>query len=283
MTSFLLHITHYDPFWCENKDKEEKFNLKVAKQIIDKLENKITNLVIDIKDGMIYDNIKPSITRHYSVPKETIKKLVDYARSKNMKIIPKINLAKSPQNKHDHWLHPHTSDTDWLLKSDDYWTVVSQVIKQIIEVCEPEEYFHLGFDEDHSRSDRIMIHDINKASDIIIKNHKLTPIIWDDRCYINRDVRAEVYAEKIRRITPKLNKKLIHVLWDYDESHEWALEELRQLDRTVWVAPGMEKLDNVRRWKHIMNDNEELLYTTWLPTIGKHRKNILSQINNVFK
>ena len=52
---YLLHITHYDPIWVANKDKEEPFDLEIGLRIIDAMADVGLNLLlIDPKDGVRY-------------------------------------------------------------------------------------------------------------------------------------------------------------------------------------------------------------------------------------
>jgi hypothetical protein len=115
---FLIHISHYDPKWCAEKETEKPFNLKV---------------------------------------------------------VPKINFSRSHYHQHNSWFRPHEK----LFDSEKYWPLAFEVIDELIRELEPEHFFHIGMDEDHSRSYTQYVTAINTLHSGL-KERGLRTIIWND-------------------------------------------------------------------------------------------------------
>jgi hypothetical protein len=92
---FQLHITHYDPEWCEVKDEEEPFDLDVGIEIIDCMASVDLNLlIIDCADAVMYES-HPELTRHYSQPMGTLERLVQQANYRGIEVVPVLNFGQS--------------------------------------------------------------------------------------------------------------------------------------------------------------------------------------------
>ena len=89
--SFLLHITHYDPVWCKEKEHEKPFNLELGLELVDAMSAVGLNmLIIDCADGVRYDS-HPELVRNYTVPMSHLERLVERAREKGDRKSTRLN------------------------------------------------------------------------------------------------------------------------------------------------------------------------------------------------
>lgn len=172
---FLLHITHYDPQWCLTKDSEVPFDLSVGLELIEMMAQVGLNLmIIDCEDGLEYTS-HPELTRHYSVPINTLTKLIQSAIQHDIEVVPKLNFSQSGLYRHNHWFRPYNE----LFDNEDYWKLAFEIIDEIISISGPLRFFHCGMDEDHWRSYEQYIAAINILQKGLQERH-LRPIIWND-------------------------------------------------------------------------------------------------------
>ena len=237
---FLMHISHYDPSWCNVKEKEEKFDLQTALDVVREMsQHGMDLLVIDCEDGVEYKS-HPELKRPYSVPMSDLKELAGFANSCNIDIVPKLNFAKSVSKRHDLWMMPHVSSNDWTDSLEEYFKIADDVISELIEVCKPRQYFHIGMDEDHSRSGEQYVDAILRLR-TTLSRHLLRTVIWNDSCHNNRNSAAQVHAEKSITAEKILPKDIVHVLWHYGSSHPECVKRLTTEGFDVWAAPGADK------------------------------------------
>ena len=279
--ALLIHITHYDPNWNANKDTEQPFSVEAALKVLEKMAAyNFNTLVVDIEDGVVYKS-HPELKRHYSVPMKDLQLLADTARQKNIDFVPKCNLSKSGRNHHDMWMRPHWDGIHWLKNMDEYWQVAGDVIDELVSVCKPQKYFHIGMDEDHYRSASQYV-DAIKILHAKVGKHNLKTVMWNDTCYENRNVGAQVYADKCRAAEPLLPKDMVHILWDYDLTHKGIVRRLTDMGFEVWVAPGRNK-NQIAQWKKILltEGGTGMLMTNWIKCSKKKQPRILTMLNNL--
>ena len=277
----LIHITHYDPIWIPMKEFEKPFSLDVAIEVVDKMvEYGLNTLIVDIADGVIYES-HPELKRHYSVPMEDLRRLAEYAHDKDIDFVPKLNFSKSGRNQHDMWMRPYWHNIGWTRNLDEYWKVAGDLINELVEVCEPDNFFHIGMDEDHYRSLNQYVEAVKILNEKISK-YGLKPVMWNDTCYENRDVIAEVYADKMRAAEPLIPKDMVQLLWDYDLVHTGIVKRLSEAGFNVWVAPGRNK-DRVLEWKKITLDEggSGLIITNWRKCDEEHKEQTLNLIEEL--
>ncbi|MFC1582268.1 hypothetical protein ACFL4W_01895 [Planctomycetota bacterium] len=259
----LLHISHYDPVWCENKETEGPFDLNAAFEIVDALsDHGFNTLVVDVADGVKFKS-HPELKRPYSVNMDQLRMLAEYAQLSGIDVVPKLNFAISGRNLHDQWMRPYASLRNFLQKIDKYWKVAADLIKELVKVCEPERYFHIGMDEDHLRSLEQYVDAIRKLR-AIIKGHKLRTVIWNDSCHYKKTKIAQVHADKCRAAEDFLPKDITQVLWDYSAVHPSIVKRIAGKGFKVWAAPGHTP-DMVKKWRRAVmaNGGSGLLMTYW--------------------
>ncbi|OGS74664.1 MAG: hypothetical protein A3F91_13045 [Flavobacteria bacterium RIFCSPLOWO2_12_FULL_35_11] len=279
--ALLLHMTHYDPSWNVRKESEASFSLEAGLAILNKMkESGFNTVILDIEDGVIYKS-HPELTRHYSVPMDELKQFADSARELGIDFIPKLNFSRSGRNLHDKWLYPHWDELNFVSNRADYRKVALEVMEEIISVCKPQNYFHIGMDEDHHRSLNQYVETII-FFDNYLKNKGLQTVVWNDTAYENRDVIAQVHADKMKVAEPDLPKYITHIVWDYDLVHQGLVQRLTDFGFEVWVAPG-DNLERIEKWDKVMKNEggDGFLFTKWIKCSDENREILLNQIDRL--
>lgn len=278
---FLLHISHYDPAWCEVKEQEKPFDLNVGKLIVDEMAEAGMNMLIaDCEDGVEYTS-HPELKRHYTVPMNTLRELADYTKNRNIEFVPKLNFSQSRYHKHNHWMYPHN---EWangveLFDSKEYWKIGFEIIDELVAACRPQRFFHIGMDEDNDRSHR-------QFADAIIELHRglsqrnLRTIIWMDT---RQDPRGEVFSEKHRAVEDKIHRDIVRTVWDYHRvTDPEIISRLVGKGITVWGAPGHSK-ENVLQWKKTLLElgGNGMIMSDWCPCNKDYEQKHLELIKNI--
>jgi hypothetical protein len=237
-------------------------------------------LVVDIEDGVVFKS-HPELRRRYSVPMAQLETLARAARERGIDVVPKLNFSKSHRHLHDEWLRPHTHPENWLQGRKSYWRTAGDVIAEAVRACQPRRFFHIGMDEDHSRSLRQYVEDIRRLRRIL-RAHTLRPVVWNDSCFEGRDVIAEVHGEKSRAAEGRLPKDIVHVLWDYDRAHPAAVRRLVSEGFECWVAPGRSRA-KVQAWKRaaLRHGATGMLMTRWVKCSRRNAEIILRDLHRL--
>jgi hypothetical protein len=264
--SYLLHISHYDPAWCAEKDREEMFDTETAGKIIRKLKAlSFDSVIADCADGLKYES-HPELKRKYSSPKSLVADFAAETAGLGMDIIPKLNFSKSGRNKHDMWMAPHSDLTDWTGSIDTgvYWTVAEDLINELTDLFRPKHFFHIGMDEDHYRSVNQYAETIIRL-DGMIKKRGLRTMVWNDSCYCDPASPNKHHAEKCEAAEAFLPGDITHVLWEYSRPRAKALRRLKQRGFKVWAAPGANPR-NIEAWKACLSEErgDGILMTNWI-------------------
>jgi len=277
----LLHMTHYDPKWVKNKESEKLFSVSAGIEILEKMKESGFNMVIlDIEDGVIYSS-HPELTRHYSVPMDDLKQFAAKAHELGIEFVPKLNFSRSGRNLHDKWLSPHWSPLNFVSVRKEYRQTATDVIDEIIEVCKPQNYFHIGMDEDHHRSVSQYVETITFFHDYL-QERGLKTVVWNDTSYENRDVIAQVHADKMRAAESQIPKDIVHIVWDYDLVHEGLIKRLSDYAFDVWIAPGGNK-ERIEQWKKVMEaeGGDGFLFTNWTKCSDENKERLLNQVEQL--
>jgi hypothetical protein len=268
---FMLHMSHYDPVWARRKAREKPMDVNVALEVVDAMADADLNLlVIDIADGVKFKS-HPELTRHYSVPMATLRRIVRRAQKHGIEVVPKLNFAGSGQNQHTHWLRPYHR----ALEGKEFWRRVWLLIDEAIAACKPPRYFHIGMDEDHWHSLRQYADTIN-VLDKGLKERGLHTIMWKDcQDYVS----AEACKEKSRASESKIAKDVIQLPWGYARVKDEEVRRLRRKGFEVWGAPGRDP-DNLRGWRDALlrYGGTGILLTQWIPCRPGNRRKLLKTI-----
>jgi hypothetical protein len=195
--------------------------------------------------------------------------------------VPKLNFSKSARNRHDEWMQPHASPLVFTWTIDRYWDVAADLIKELVEVCRPETFFHIGMDEDHSRSLDQFVDAIERLRGIVAKQG-LKTMIWSDAAHDSMDEIAQVHAQKCKAAEPLLSTDITQVLWHYRKHCPDDVARLRQRGFDVWAAPG-QTAPLVADWKDAVEKcgGNGLLMTQWLKCSGKNEAAMLKLIREL--
>lgn len=258
---FLIHITHYDPRWCKFKSEEKPFDLEVGLEIVKEISRVGMNLlVIDCADGVEYKS-HPELARKYTIPMDYVERLVNKAREEGIEVVPKLNFSQSAYHKHNHWFRPHNA----LFDNHEYWRIAFEIIDELIQICRPTRYFHIGMDEDHDRAYSQYIEAIITLHEGL-KERELRPMVWNDSACKLRE--QQIFVEKSLAAEKKIPRDIVQIVWDYTDVQPEIIRRLSERGFEVWAAPGREDSRQVLGWKQAVLDHggEGLLMTTWLPS-----------------
>jgi len=272
---YLMHISHYDPVWCEAKDTEKPYDLDVGLDLVDAMaEAGLNLLVVDPKDGLRYQS-HPELARHYSVEMDTLAALRDRAETRGIEMAIKLNFSQSQLHQHNHWFRPHHK----LFDRDEYWDKAFEIVDELIEVARPRRFFHVGMDEDHWRSYRQYVAAIHSLRDRLAER-KLRTLIWNDT---GSDwPEAEIHRDKSLLAEQEGPRDVIHVLWDYQRVDTAILRRIRDAGLDLWGAPGPKaELAAKMRDELLAVGGSGMLLTRWKPCIAENRDSLLEHIATI--
>lgn len=271
---YLLHLTHYSPGWYLRKRREKPIDLGLAMEIIDAIAIAGFNmLIIDCEDGVKYKS-HPELARRYSINQPSLEKLLNYARERKLELVPKLNFSDSVYHRHDYWLRPHNKGLD----NEQYWKVTFELIDELIKIFKPKRFFHIGMDEDDTRTHAQYIKAILTLRQGL-KKRGLRAIIWNDTALGRRrpwHTRKSLVGEK------ELPRDIVQVVWDYKRSKPEVLKRIIDAGFDVWIAPGQQTL-RVLLWQKaaLKYGAKGLVMTTWMPCRPRNRSYLLDLIRMV--
>ncbi|MFB3883020.1 MAG: hypothetical protein ACE149_17270 [Armatimonadota bacterium] len=276
---YLLHLTHYDPRWWKRKPQERPFDLGVALEVVDALAAEGFNLlVIDCADAPKYRS-HPELAKRYSVPMKQVSTLAEAARANGLEVVPKLNFSRSGYHHHNDWLLG--PGEEWYHHFDDevYWKKAWEVIDELIAVCKPKRFFHVGMDEDHDRSYTQYAAAIKTLHDGL-KKRKLRTLIWNDTG-IEYDT-GMIHAEKSLTAEKTIPKDIVQVLWRYDAVPTRSIRRIREEGFELWGAPGRGQ-ERVRPFRDavVKAGGKGLLMTLWIPCRKSNRRMMVDMIHAV--
>jgi hypothetical protein len=272
---YLLHITHYDPVWIKNKDKEKPFDLELGLEIVDAVAEAGMNLLmIDVKDGVVYTS-HPELKRHYSQPISILTKLRERAKARGLEMAVKLNFSQSAVHQHNHWFRPHND----LFDNDEYWQKGFEVIDELIAMLKPRRFFHVGMDEDHSRSYSQYVRAIERLRTGLMQR-ELRTVIWNDSaCHWPH---ADIHREKSLYAEERIPHDIIEVLWDYGSWDESALKRIADCKFDLWGAPGTDPQQVTTMRNNLLAcGGTGILLTRWIPCIPENRESLLDHVRKL--
>lgn len=157
----------------------------IWKMVIDFLPScGFNTVVIDVADGIEYET-HPEISIPGAWSKDKLKKELNRMRALGLTPIPKLNFSAG----HDAWLKVYSR----MVSTPQYYQVCEDLIKEVAELFDYPEYFHLGMDEEWAqgtenvkiiRPKRIWWHDVNFLFGVCDKVGA-RPWVWADPCWDN--------------------------------------------------------------------------------------------------
>jgi hypothetical protein len=272
--AYLLHLTHYSPVWCLHKRRERAIDLTLALEIIDAIAKADFNLLmVDCADGLIYRS-HPELRRHYSIPRSSLTKLLDYARKRKIELVPKLNFSQSIYHRHNYWFRPYHK----LFDNTTYWTIGFELIDELIEIFQPKRFVHIGMDEDDKRT-HVQYSKAIRTLREGLKKRGLRSIIWNDTA---RGGSKPWHARKSLVAEKSIPKDIVQIIWDYQHVRPAVLRRVVDEGFDVWIAPS-QKPQHVVQWKKavLKYGGGGMVMTTWMPCRSRNRSTLLDLIQTV--
>ena len=195
MWSLIVHLSmHFSYKYCDTK-------MAVDQEMWDWiLENAaksgFNTIVIDVLDAVQYGS-HPELAMPGAWSRTKLRNELQHCRELGLTPIPKLNFSAN----HSNWLGPYKR----MIATDQYYRLVDDLIRELYELFDHPEYFHIGMDEEdeeHARYNRegycmfrrgdLYWHDMRYIIDSV-KQTGAKPWMWYDS-FINHH---EQYAEKI--------------------------------------------------------------------------------------
>ncbi|MFH1678542.1 MAG: hypothetical protein ABH914_02860, partial [Candidatus Omnitrophota bacterium] len=165
-----------------------------------------------------------------------------------------------------------------LFDNDEYWRIAFELIDELINICQPRRYFHVGMDEDSDRSYSQYIEAILRLRHGLMQRG-LRALIWNDSS--QRGI-ALAHAKKSLAAEKSIPKDIIQVIWNYRSVPVKHIRRLVHEGFEVWGAPGQDA-GQAFRWKQAIlhHGGKGLLMTVWIPFHRRNRSRILRLIGAV--
>lgn len=174
----------YSPFFPELITDDN-----VWREVVDFLPSQgINTVLIDVGDGIQYES-HPEISIPGAWSKDKLKKELDHMRSIGLTPIPKLNFSTG----HDTWLKEYSR----MVSTSIYYQVCEDLIKEVAEVFDYPEYFHLGMDEENAADQKSMAYCCIRQKDLwwhdayfffdICEKLGMRPWVWADFCWAEPD------------------------------------------------------------------------------------------------
>lgn len=162
---------------------------KVWDEVIDSVvKNGFNSILVDVGDGIVYKS-HPEIAVEGAWTPEFMKDEVKRLKAMGLKVYPKLNFSAC----HDAWLGEYGR----MLSTSIYYGVVKDLIKEVYEIFDGPELFHLGLDEENAEQQEefdyvvyrqfdLIWHDLNFYFDCV-RECGARPWIWADWSWSHYD------------------------------------------------------------------------------------------------
>jgi hypothetical protein len=275
--AYLLHLTHYSPPHVAAKATETPFALATAKRMVDAVADAGFNLLlIGVSDGIVYAS-HPEFRRHYSQPRKQLQELAAHARQRGLAVAPKLNFSESEINCHNHWMRAPGEEWHTHFDDDYYWKTAFECIDEVIELCRPEAFFHVGMDEDHNRSYSQYVEAVRRL-DAGIRTRGLTSLSWSDSGLDYPS--GQIYVEKSLAAEDQLPTALVRVLWNYWAVPEAAARSILAHGNRLWCAPGHKDAAQTRAFRDLTKElgGDGIVMTHWIIATAANEETLITAI-----
>ena len=204
---------------------------------------KMTHLVLEFWGTFRYECQKALSWRGRSYTAAELKPLIDLAREYGLEVIPMLNhLGHATQSRSIHGRHT-VLDTDlrlsrlfepdgwpWCVSNPDTLKLLGDMRDELIALCGPGGYFHLGCDEAYSfgtcdicrrrAPDELLSEHLNRLTEDLSARGR-RPIIWHDQLIRRSDfgpgpIVANGETGNTAGALNKLDRRIIIADWQYD-------------------------------------------------------------------
>jgi hypothetical protein len=277
---YLTHLTHYDPLWCRRKARETPFDVGVGLEVVDALADEGFNLlVVDCADGVRYRS-HPELAKKYTVPMRHLVRLAERAHARGLEVVPKLNFSRGAINRHNDWIGLPGDQLYHDFDSEEYWHKAFELIEELIGVCRPRRYFHIGMDEEELRSYEQYVGAI-KTLRSGLRRHGLRAAMWNDSSL--RSPGQQLYVQKALAAERKAPKDVVQVLWNYRRVPHAEIRRIRSRGFELWGAPGRANPRQVSGFRDavVRSGGSGLLMTSWRPCRRSTRADLLKAIHGL--
>lgn len=157
----------------------------IWKEVIDFLPSQGFNTVlIDVGDAIEYES-HPEISIKGAWSKDKLKEQLQYMRSLGLTPIPKLNFSAG----HDPWMKEYSR----MVSTSIYYKVCEDLIKEVAELFDYPEFFHLGMDEEEPADQNHVAYVVARQKDLwwhdayfffnVCEKVGARPWVWADACW----------------------------------------------------------------------------------------------------
>lgn len=264
---------------------------------------KYSHIIIEFWGTLKFDAL-PELAWENACTKAEIKPIIDDAHGFGMEVIPMFNhLGHATQSRVKYGRHVVLDQNPklQLLFEPDGWTwclsnpsalkLLRSIRRELIELCGPGRYFHLGCDEAYSfatcplcsrkNGNELLLNYLNGLAEELKEQGRI-PIIWGD-ALLDHDAWDSPYIatsrsdQRTHEILDKLDKSIIINDWQYNiyDGECKTFEHFKEKGFQVLVSPWL-KTDNMKALTNtaINKGLHGVLLTTW-HALHEHINSIL--------
>lgn len=143
-----------------------------------------THLVIDLGEAIRYET-HPELAVPGAWTPDQLRAELARLRQLGLTPIPKLNFSAS----HDTWLGPYSRQ----LSSPTYYQVCSDLIREVADLFDQPEFFHLGMDEETDNHQRRYLYSVVRREDLwwhdldflldCVRKQGIRPWVWADAAW----------------------------------------------------------------------------------------------------
>lgn len=223
--SFLIHLSTH--MWEDSSyeshrwyatpfDENNNVNVQVWDTMVKFLAERHFNLLlIDLGDAVKYET-HPEISAPDAWDKDFLKKKLDEARALGITPIPKLNFSCA----HHTWLKQYNR----MVSSPIYYQVCADLIREVCELFDYPEFFHIGFDEEEAISQ-------NTVEKVVVRGQKLW---WHDLFFLageceKHGARAWMWSDYFWEpehqdiFLKNMPKSILQSNWFYNTFKDWTI------------------------------------------------------------
>ena len=221
MWTYLIHLsTHmwgdeHTPLtsWFMDRYKETNdVDLEVWDKTVKFLADcQYNTLIIDVGDAIKYES-HPEISAPDAWDKDFLKKKLDEIRALGITPIPKLNFSAG----HDTWMKKYRR----MVSTPEYYTFCADIIREVCELFDCPEYFHIGFDEEVARKQEPHEMIVVRGDDLWwhdfyficreCEKHGARPWMWSDYYWDNKEL-----------FIKNMSKDVLQSNWFYGEFKDY--------------------------------------------------------------
>lgn len=253
----------------------------------------INTVVIDIGEALKFDS-HPELALPGSWEKQEFKEELNRLRSLGLTPIPKCNFSTS----HNAWMQEYGD----MVGTELYNTVCEDIVREVIEVFDKPEFFHLGFNDENSEYQKYypvkIVRTWGQKTDDAIRlfniclEQGVRPWIWADFKTVEEFGGEERFCKYIPKevlVSNRTKALVVHIDGEEDAPQTKQYRKLAE-----W---GYEQVATCRRWNWYLNEKMTMRYckeqvpegsvigfmtAPWLPVRPEHYEGILFTVDMLY-